>query len=153
MCTCKWSRTDLAELREIPRSAEGPPHMRPSFSTLTFSLPFSTTATSGAEARGTAAATRAPWHVLASCFDLKSLTELPPSNSSERDWVSLWRRRLKLPESDDVAIKCAVKCVMLNSTFNLSSTSISLLHYFNLFITSEFMANLIVAFCIHDLFC
>lgn len=43
--TWMWSRTDLAELREIPRSAEGPPHIRPTLRTLPASCCFSSSST------------------------------------------------------------------------------------------------------------
>ena len=58
--TCIWSITDLAELSEIPRSAEGPPQMTPTLRTLSFSFSVSSFAmipssTTSAAARGTPA--------------------------------------------------------------------------------------------------
>lgn len=58
--TWMWSRTDRAELREIPRSPEGPPQTTPTLRTLPFSFSFTSSPlsitrppTASAVARGT----------------------------------------------------------------------------------------------------
>lgn len=65
--TCMWSRTDLAELREIPRSADGPPQMSPTLKAphfwLCFSLSIPVTAISATPSlASTLAAERGSWN-------------------------------------------------------------------------------------------
>lgn len=116
-CTCKWSRTDRAELREIPRSAEGPPHIKPTFRTFPSSLPLSTillpaTATSPVEARAMALE-RIARHGMRLCFNSKRFTRAAP-----RRRMPSRRRRVEMEEvpaiDGDVAMndKFLVECEM-----------------------------------------
>lgn len=106
--TCMWSRTDRAEFRDIPRSADGPPHTSPILRGRPIS--FSAAIRSSATAR-TSDAAQATLRLHPLNFKLRlpkqdsTLSELGELRNdlraAERAFASLWRVARPEPRPND----------------------------------------------------